>query len=152
MWKTSKLVTVGACVNGYAELVMPMVWVGGAGMEVVDGMHVGQSQRELVACQEMPEGVGCMSRDARGSWSHVKRCQSTFRLPGGILMTPCTGNESQNDSQWQFWWKTIGCIGIVKCFGGVQIIKYVSQPQCQLEDVPNSSSHRSISRKDLQQA
>ena len=34
-----------------------MVVVGGvgAGMEVVDGMHAGQSQGGLVTCPEMPE-------------------------------------------------------------------------------------------------
>ena len=39
-WKSDELVTVGACV----WLVTAMVgWVG-AGMEVVDGMHAGQSR------------------------------------------------------------------------------------------------------------
>ena len=48
-------------------VVMAMVgWVG-SGMEVVDGMHAGQSQ------------VG---------WSHVKRCWSTSRVQSDKLMTP----------------------------------------------------------------
>ena len=46
---------------------MAMVgWVG-AGMEVVDSMHVGQSQ---------------------GDWSYVGSCRSTFRIQGDTLMTP----------------------------------------------------------------
>ena len=36
--------------------------------------------------------------------------------------------------------RTVGCIGTVKCLGRVQIRKYISQPQCQFEDVPNSSN------------
>ena len=43
-------------------------------------------------------------------------------------------------------------IGTVKCFGRAQIRKYTSQPQCQFEDVPYSTSHKSISRKKPQQA
>ena len=43
-----------------------MAMVGGAGMEVVDGMHVGQSQ---------------------GGWSHVGRCRSTSRVHSDAMMT-----------------------------------------------------------------
>ena len=38
-----------------------------AGMEVVDGMHVRQSQ---------------------GGWSHVRRCRSISRMRGDTLMKP----------------------------------------------------------------
>ena len=38
-----------------------------AGLEVVDGIHVGQSQ---------------------GGWSHVARCRSTSPVRGDTLMTP----------------------------------------------------------------
>ena len=48
--------------------------------------------------------------------------------------------------------RTVECIGTVKCFGRVQIRKYISQPQYQFEDVPYSTSHSSISREKLQQA
>ena len=43
-------------------------WVG-AGIEVVDDMHAGQS---------------------RDGGSHVGRCRSPFRVRGGTLMTPVT--------------------------------------------------------------
>ena len=60
-WKSDELVTVGACV----WLVTAMVgWVG-AGMEVVDGMHAGQS---------------------RWGGSLVGRCRSTSRARGGTPM------------------------------------------------------------------
>ena len=60
--------------------------------------------------------------------------------------------EWNKGSQCQFCWKTVGNIGTVKCFGRVQIKKYISQPRCQFEVVPYSSSHNSISRNKLQQA
>ena len=46
---------------------MAMVGLVEAEMEVVDGMHAGQSQ---------------------GGWSHVGRCRGTSRVPGDTEMTP----------------------------------------------------------------
>ena len=46
---------------------MTMLGRVGKGMEVVDGVHEGQSQ---------------------GGWLHVGRCQSTSRVRGDTLMTP----------------------------------------------------------------
>ena len=58
-----ELVTVDACV----QLVMAIMgWVK-IWIEVVDGIHAGQSQ---------------------GGWSHVKSCRSTSRLRGDALTTP----------------------------------------------------------------
>ena len=57
MWKANKLLTAGAVgvvSHGFGGL-------GGAGMEVLDGIHAGQSQ---------------------GGLSHVERCRSTFRVQG----------------------------------------------------------------------
>ena len=50
--------------------------------------------------------------------------------------------------------KIAGRIGTVKCFGRVQIRKYISQPQCQFKNVPSAparvaSAERSFSKLKL---
>ena len=58
----------GRVSNSWCMCVVVMAMVGwmGAGMELVFGMHAGQSP----------------------AWSHVKRCQSTFRVRGDKLIIP----------------------------------------------------------------
>ena len=66
--KAEELVTFGVCV----WFVMDVVGCMGAGVDVMDGMHVGQSQ---------------------GGWSHVGRCRSTSGVRDNTPMTSWAPGE-----------------------------------------------------------